>query len=75
MLIQVALNGGTTRAEHAAVPITPDELAAEARAAQLAGAGAFHLHPRDSAGAETLAPEHVLGSVAAVRAATGLPVG
>jgi len=75
VLIQVALNGGTTRAEHAAVPITPDELAAEARAAQLAGAGAFHLHPRDSAGAETLAPEHVLGSVAAVRAATGLPVG
>ena len=75
MLIQVALNGGTTRAKHAAVPITPNELAAEARAAQLAGAGAFHLHPRDSAGAETLAPEHVLASVAAVRTATALPVG
>ena len=75
VLIQVALNGGTTRAEHAAVPITPDELAAEARAAQLAGAGAFHAHPRDAAGAQTLEPEHVLASVAAVRAATGLPVG
>ena len=75
MLIQVALNGGTTRAEHAAVPLTPDELAVEASAAQLAGAGAFHVHPRDAAGAQTLAPEHVLASVAAVRAATGLPVG
>jgi uncharacterized protein (DUF849 family) len=74
-LIQVALNGGTTRAEHAAVPLTPDELAAAARAAQLAGAGAFHVHPRDAAGAQTLKPEYVLASVAAVRAATGLPVG
>jgi len=74
-LIQVALNGGTTRAEHAAVPLTPDELAAAARAAQLAGAGAFHVHPRDAAGAQTLEHEYVLASVAAVRAATGLPVG
>jgi len=74
-LIQVALNGGTTRAEHASVPLTPDELAAAARAARLAGAGAFHVHPRDAAGAQTLKPEYVLASVAAVRAATGLPVG
>lgn len=75
MLIQAALNGGTTRTGHRAVPITPAELAAEAEAAQLAGAGAFHLHPRDPAGAQTLEPEHVLAAVAAVRAATGLPVG
>ena len=40
-----------------------------------AGAGAFHLHPRDAAGEQTLEPEHVLAAVAAVRAATGLPVG
>jgi uncharacterized protein (DUF849 family) len=75
VLIQAALNGGTTRTGHRAVPITPAELAAEAEAAQLAGAGAFHLHPRDPAGAQTLEPEHVLAAVAAVRAATGLPVG
>lgn len=75
MLIQAALNGGTPRAEHAAVPLTPQELAAEARDARLAGAGAFHLHPRDASGAQTLAAQHVLASVAAVRAATGLPVG
>ena len=33
------------------------------------------MHPRDAAGAQTLEPEYVLASVAAVRAATGLPVG
>lgn len=75
MLIQAALNGGTTRTTHAAVPLTPAELAAAAREAQLAGAGALHLHPRDQSGAQTLEPEHVLAAVAAVRAATGLPTG
>ena len=75
MLIQACLNGGTTRAQHPAVPLTPAELAAEAKAAQRAGAGAFHLHPRDLAGEQTLDPEHVLAAVAAVRGATGLPVG
>jgi uncharacterized protein (DUF849 family) len=75
VLIQAALNGGTTRSGHQAVPLSPAELAAEAEAAQLAGAGAFHLHPRDTAGAQTLEPEQVLAAVAAVRAATGLPVG
>jgi uncharacterized protein (DUF849 family) len=75
VLIQAALNGGTTRSGHPAVPLTAAELASEARAAQLAGAGAFHLHPRDNSGAQTLDAEHVLAAVAAVRAATGLPVG
>jgi uncharacterized protein (DUF849 family) len=75
VLIQGCLNGGTTREEHPAVPLTPAELAAEARAAQLAGAQALHLHPRDRTGQQTLAAADVLAAVAAVRAATGLPVG
>jgi uncharacterized protein (DUF849 family) len=75
MLIQACLNGGRTRAEHPAVPLTPAELAAEARAAHRAGAQALHLHPRDASGAQTLAAADVLAAVAAVRAATGLPVG
>ena len=75
MLIQAALNGGTTRRTHPGVPLPPAELGAEAEAAMRAGAGAFHLHPRDAAGEQTLEPEHVLAAVAAVRAATGLPVG
>jgi uncharacterized protein (DUF849 family) len=75
MLIQAALNGGTARDRHPVVPLKPAELASEARAARSAGAGAFHLHPRDESGEQTLAAEHVLAAVAAVRAATGLPVG
>ena len=75
VLVQAALNGGTTRDAHPAVPLTPAELAAEATAAADAGAGEFHLHPRDGSGAQTLEPEHVLAAVAAVRGATGLPVG
>jgi uncharacterized protein (DUF849 family) len=75
VLIQASLNGGTTRAEHPAVPLTPAELATEARAAAAAGARAIHVHPRDLSGAQTLRPEHVLAAVAAVRTATGLPVG
>lgn len=75
MLIQAALNGGTPRTEHPAVPRTPAELAASARAAQLAGATAIHIHPRDAYGAQTLAAEYVLPAVVAVRAVTGLPVG
>ncbi|MGI8804792.1 MAG: 3-keto-5-aminohexanoate cleavage protein [Thermoleophilaceae bacterium] len=38
-LLQAALNGSRTPAEHPAVPRTPDELAAEARAAVDAGDG------------------------------------
>ena len=56
MLVQAALNGGTTRAEHAAVPLTPAELAAEARAAAHQGAQALHLHPRDAPGRRRLTP-------------------
>jgi uncharacterized protein (DUF849 family) len=75
VLVQAALNGGTSREEHPAVPLTAAELAAQARAAAEQGAGALHLHPRDLTGAQTLDPDHVLAAVAAVRAATGLPVG
>ena len=75
MLIQAALNGGTTRAEHPGVPLTAGELAGDARAAAERGAQALHLHPRDAAGVQTLDPDYVLAAVAATRAATGLPVG
>ncbi|MGH3171195.1 MAG: 3-keto-5-aminohexanoate cleavage protein, partial [Trebonia sp.] len=75
MLIKACLNGGTTRDEHPAVPLTPAELAVSAREARDAGAGAIHIHPRDASGAQALEARYVLSAVAAVRAATGLPVG
>ncbi|MEU4425675.1 3-keto-5-aminohexanoate cleavage protein [Actinoplanes sp. NPDC024001] len=74
--IKACLNGGRDRDEHPAVPITPDELAAEAAASVAAGAEALHLHPRDRAGAQSLHPDDVAAAVAAVRrACPGVPVG
>jgi uncharacterized protein (DUF849 family) len=76
MLIQAALNGGRSRAEHPAVPLTADEIGADARRVAGAGAGAVHVHPRDGRGTETLDPRWCDAAVEAIRAAApGLPVG
>lgn len=76
MLIKAALNGGRTRTEHAGVPITPEELAASAKEAVAAGAGAIHFHVRSADGGESLEAEDVARALAAVRTAVpGTPVG
>jgi uncharacterized protein (DUF849 family) len=69
MLIKAALNGGRTRAEHPAIPITPEELAVAARKSVAAGAGAIHFHVRGTDGRESLDPEDVTRALAAVRSA------
>ena len=68
-LLQAALNGSRPPAEHPAVPRTPDQLAAEARAAVDAGAQVLHLHPYDAEGAETLTADPYAAALRAVRAA------
>jgi uncharacterized protein (DUF849 family) len=74
-LLQVALNGSRSAAEHPAIPRRPDELARAARASLDAGAEVLHLHPYDAAGAQTLAAEPCAAALAAVRAACpGAPV-
>jgi uncharacterized protein (DUF849 family) len=76
MAVKACLNGGRTRTEHPAVPLTPAELAADARAVRSAGAFAVHVHPRDSGGVETVDEAACDAAVAAIRvAAPGLPVG
>jgi uncharacterized protein (DUF849 family) len=76
MAVQACLNGRRTRSEHPAVPLTPSELAADARAVRVAGAFAVHVHPRDSRGAETLDEAPCDAAVAAIRGeAPRLPVG
>jgi uncharacterized protein (DUF849 family) len=75
MLLQAALNGPYTKADHPAMPVTADELAADAKACVEAGAGAIHMHPRDGDGQESLAAEVIDATVRAVRAACGVPVG
>ena len=74
-LLQACLNGSRAPDDHPAIPRTPDELAAEGRAAVRAGARVLHLHPYDADGAETLAAEPCAAALRAVRAACpGVPI-
>ena len=75
-MIEVALNGGRTRAEHPRVPCSPEELAVAARDAVSAGGGAAHFHVRAVDERESLDADHVARAVSAVRAAIpGTPFG
>jgi len=75
VLLQATLNGPLTKADHRAVPVTLAELAADAAECVSAGAGAFHVHPRDESGAESLQARVVDRVVSAVREPHGMPVG
>jgi uncharacterized protein (DUF849 family) len=73
VLLQACLNGSRQRGEHAALPLTPAEIAPDAA---VAGVDAVHVHPKDDDGTDTLAAERVAAVVSAVRTAVpGLPVG
>ena len=53
--LMVAPNGARrSKADHSALPLTPQDLAYCARRCQAAGADALHLHVRDSAGRHSL---------------------
>ncbi len=70
VLLMVAPNGARkTKRDHAGLPLTPDELAAEARACVDAGAAAIHLHVRDAEERHSLEPADYLPAIAAVREA------
>ncbi|MCI0555108.1 MAG: 3-keto-5-aminohexanoate cleavage protein [Anaerolineae bacterium] len=74
-LLEVALNGSRSRAEHPKIPRSPKELAKEARASVDAGAQIVHLHPYDPSGIETLSAEPCVAAIRAVRAACpGIPI-
>ena len=75
MGLQAALNGDRTKAEHAATPVSVEDLARDAAACIAAGARAIHLHPRDGEGQETLEAGVVDEVVKKVRGACGVPVG
>jgi uncharacterized protein (DUF849 family) len=69
-MIQCALNGSYTRDDHPDVPVTLDEIVADAVACQAAGAASVHFHPRrPDDGRESLAADVHDAVVAAVRAA------
>jgi uncharacterized protein (DUF849 family) len=66
MLIEAALNGGRTRAEHPGVPCSPEEMAAAAREAVAAGAGAAHFHVRGAGGRESVDADDLARAVSAL---------
>ncbi|GGG60343.1 3-keto-5-aminohexanoate cleavage protein [Hymenobacter glacieicola] len=67
-MLQACLNGNRTKHEHAAVPYTPFELAADAALVVRAGAHELHLHPRADDGTESLRSVEVAATLRAVRA-------
>lgn len=72
MLLAVAPNGARkTKADHPALPITPDELAETAERCVEAGAAMIHLHVRDDEGAHSLDAGRYREATAAIRKRCG----
>jgi uncharacterized protein (DUF849 family) len=68
-MLQAAVNGDRSKADHPAVPVTEDELIRDVRECLAAGAAEFHIHVRDADGQPTLDPAHVDRAASAARAA------
>ena len=72
LIINLAATGMVpTRADSAAVPLTPEEIAADCRRCVAAGASIVHLHARDADGRPSSEREIYREIVARVRAACG----
>ncbi len=75
-MLQACLNGSHRPGSVPGLPVTPEELAREAKAARAEGADELHIHPRGTDGDESLAPRDIAAALRAVRAAVpGMPVG
>ena len=75
-MLQACLNGNRDKVFHGATPLTPRELAVDARAVVEAGADQLHIHPRDAEGRESLHPDDTAAALEAIRASVpGIPVG
>lgn len=74
-LITVAPTGAeSVKADWPQLPVTPDELVAEAKASQAAGAALIHVHIRDEQARPTLDVGRLTETVAALRETTDLVV-
>lgn len=72
LILVVAPNGAYKQpGDHPALPITPDALAATARACLEGGAAMLHLHVRDAQGRHSLAADDYRTAIAAVRRTVG----
>lgn len=72
LIAAVAPNGATkTKADHSALPLTPEELARTAVQCLEAGAAMMHLHVRGADGGHTLSPDIYRQAIASIRRAVG----
>ena len=72
VIVAVAPNGGRkTKADHPALPISPEELGRTAAECLAAGAAMIHLHVRDRDGLHVLDPEAYRAAIARICAAVG----
>ncbi|MFK7862668.1 MAG: 3-keto-5-aminohexanoate cleavage protein [Pseudohongiellaceae bacterium] len=72
VVLSVAPNGAhKTKTDHPMLPLSEDEIAAEATRCQVEGATVLHLHVRDKNQAHTLDPERYLSAIQKTRAAVG----
>ncbi|MDQ4064684.1 MAG: 3-keto-5-aminohexanoate cleavage protein, partial [Actinomycetota bacterium] len=75
LIVTVAAVGAElTRAEQPNLPITPEELAADAAACEAAGASIYHLHVRASDGSPTMDVDTYRAAHDAIRDASDLIV-
>jgi len=75
-LLKSALNGGHQPGSHPALPTTANEFANAAQDAVEAGAGAIHIHVRDSEANESLRSEDIATVLNAVRSTIpSIPIG
>lgn len=76
MLLQACVNGARDVAQHPWLSVDATVVAGDAAGAVAAGAQAVHVHPKDSAGDDSLAADDVARWLRAVRSACpGVPVG
>lgn len=72
LILAVAPNGARkTQADHPAIPITPDEIAAEAARCREAGVAMIHLHVRDADNKHSLDADTYAQATAAIRREVG----
>ncbi|WP_448187310.1 3-keto-5-aminohexanoate cleavage protein [Azospirillum sp. sgz301742] len=72
LVVTVAPNGARRgKADHPAIPLTPDEIAREAALCREAGAAMIHLHVRDRNGGHTLDADAYRAATAAIRREVG----
>ncbi|OOC55684.1 MULTISPECIES: 3-keto-5-aminohexanoate cleavage protein [Nocardiopsis] len=75
MRIVACLNGDRRPGAHPALPVSVDQVVADAHAVVAAGATEIHVHPRNSSGAESLEPQVVAPLMERLQAeGPGVPV-